>query len=315
MAMKRNLLGRTGIEVSELCFGTLPFGPLQKNLPVEEAAALLQAAFARGINFVDTAQTYKTYEPIRLALRGAKERPVIATKSPAKTYEAMQKAVDEALAALELDYIDIFYLHAARAGVEVFTEREPALRCLLDNKKAGKIKAVGISTHSVKVTAAAAGRDEIDVVFPIINIDGMGILEGTKEEMEAAIAGCEKQGKGVVLMKVLAGGTAADRYAEAVNYARALKGYHSIAIGIISFDELAYNVDFFTGKAVKDLPVITGKKFAVFGYLCKGCFTCINACPNHAIARQGEVAVIDEKACLTCGYCVGACPQFAIRMI
>ncbi|NLW56897.1 MAG: 4Fe-4S binding protein [Firmicutes bacterium] len=313
--MKRNLLGKTGIEVSELCFGSLPFGPLQKNLPVEEAAALLKAAFDKGINFIDTAQTYKTYEHIKLALQGVKERPVISTKSPAKTYEDMQKAVDEALAAMELDYIDIFFIHAARAGVEVFTDREPALRCLLDNKKQGKIKAVGISTHSVKVTSLAADRDEIDVVFPIINIDGMGIIEGTREEMEAAIAKCGRKDKGVVLMKVLAGGTAADRYEEAVNYARSLEGYDSISIGMVSHDELVYNADFFAGKAVGELPEIKDKKITIFDYLCKGCFTCIDTCPNHAISQRGEVAVIDEKACLTCGYCVGACPQFAIRML
>ena len=150
--MKKRMLGNTGLEVTELCFGALPFGPLQKNLPLEEATAVLCAALEGGINFIDTAQIYKTYAPIREALQQTKKRPVIASKSPASTYEGMQEAIEEALNELNLDEIGIFHLHAARVGEDVFTERQGALECLYDNKARGRIKAVGISTHSVKVT-------------------------------------------------------------------------------------------------------------------------------------------------------------------
>lgn len=59
--MKKIVLGRSGIEVTELCFGTLPLGPLQKNESVEEAADIIAYALKSGINFIDTAQIYKTY--------------------------------------------------------------------------------------------------------------------------------------------------------------------------------------------------------------------------------------------------------------
>ncbi len=56
--MKKVILGNTGYEVTEICFGCLPFGPLQKNLPVEEAAEVLSYGLDLGINFIDTAQMY-----------------------------------------------------------------------------------------------------------------------------------------------------------------------------------------------------------------------------------------------------------------
>ncbi len=53
--MKKHSLGKTGIKVTELCFGALPIGPLQLNISVEKGAKLIRAALERGINFIDTA--------------------------------------------------------------------------------------------------------------------------------------------------------------------------------------------------------------------------------------------------------------------
>lgn len=317
--MKKNILGQTGLEVTELCFGALPMGPLQKDMPVEESARVVEAALKGGINFIDTAQGYKTYEPIRRALKKVDERPIIATKSPVKTYEEMQKAVDEALQALELDCIDIFHLHGARAGANVFSEREGALRCLVDNKKKGKIKAVGISTHSVSVVNIAAGVEEIDVVFPIINMQGIGILDGTKEEMEKAIAACRKSGKGIYLMKVLGGGRLVNDYGAAMKYARSLEGYDSIALGMVSTQEVDFNLQYFNAEDVDKLtlPSFKGysKKFFVFKLNCKKCGICIETCPNNAITLMDGIPFIEDENCLQCGYCAGACPDFNIRTV
>lgn len=315
--MKKRMLGKTGLEVTELCFGALPFGPLQKNLPLEEATNVLSAALAGGVNFIDTAQIYKTYAPIREALKQMKERPVIASKSPATTYEDMQKAIDEALNELNLEEIDIFHLHAARAGEDVFTQRQGALECLYDNKERGRIKAVGISTHSVKVTALAATMDGIDVVFPIINRTGRGILDGGREEMEKAIAQCVAVGKGVYLMKVLAGGILVNDFGPAVEYARSIPGCASIAVGMVSKAEVEYNLAYFQGRKPATHPSLAAmnKQFLVVESLCAGCLECVEACPNQAIIEQAGKGFIQQEACLTCGYCVGACPQFAIRLV
>ena len=136
---------------------------------MEEGAKLIRAAIEKGINFVDTAEIYKTYPYIRKALEGYNNEVIIATKSKAKTYQEMEKSIKEALTSLNRTYIDIFHLHAAKVTPSVFEERAGALQCLKDYKTKGIIRAIGISTHAVEVVRRAAEIKEIDIIFPIIN--------------------------------------------------------------------------------------------------------------------------------------------------
>lgn len=316
--MNKRTLGKTGIEVTELCFGALPMGPLQKNLSEEQSAAIIELALKKGINFVDTAEMYRTYEPIAMAIKKTGIRPVIASKSNKKTYEGMEAAVNDALKALDVDYIDIFHLHAAREGANAFEVFEGALNCLVHMKEQGKIKAVGISTHNVKVANLAAEHPLIDIVFPIINMNGLGILEGTKEEMVQAIKKIHSAGKGVYLMKVLAGGGLIGKYQEAMEYAKSIGAYDSIAIGMTSIAEVEFNTAYFEGQLAGELPssAVDLKKALVFRALCKSCGRCLPACPNNAISFDEEnKALIDKSTCITCGYCTPVCPEFAIRVV
>lgn len=316
--IKKVHLGNTGLVVTQLCFGALPMGPMQLNLPEEQGAGVISAALDAGVNFIDTAQSYRTYDPIRRAIRGRRPDQVIATKSQATTYEEMEKAVHEALERLETDYIDIFHLHAARASTSVFEDRQGALGCLLDYKRKGVIRAVGISTHSVKVARAAAERPEIDVLFPLINMAGIGILEGTVAEMAEAIELNARAGKGLYAMKIFAGGNLLDQREEALRFAFGLKGIQSIAIGMVNRQEVEMNVAVFRGQPVaRELREKTGKtnKRLMIQAFCKGCGTCVEQCPNGALAVVDKRAWVDRDKCLLCGYCSPHCPEFAIRMV
>ncbi len=315
------ILGKTGIEVSELCFGALPMGPLQKNIPATEGAEIILRALNGGVNFIDTAELYQTYEPIRLALKKAPCRPVIVSKSSALDYAGMRKAMEEGLAALEIDYIDIFLLHAARVPEDenVFEKRSGAWQALLDCKKEGLIKAAGISTHSVPTVNVAANINEVDIVFPIINKNGTGILYGTVVEMEEAIKLCITRDKGVYFMKALGGGCLVKEYHEAVSFVRNISRV-PIAMGMVSLREVDYNLAYFKASPdeIAKLPelIIEEKCFQIVDFLCKDCGSCIEACPNTAISKESQEIKpkINPDLCLRCGYCVGYCPQFAIRM-
>lgn len=318
--MKNITLGNTGIQVTELCFGALPIGPNQKNVPVEDASETIAHALRRGIRFIDTAQGYRTYPHIRLALDKTGIRPVISSKSMETTYEGMAKAVDDCLEALGVGQVDIFYLHASRAGTDVFEARKDALRALLDCKARGRIRAVGISTHNVLVTRLAAQHSDIDIVFPIINFKGLGIVDGTRREMEEAIEACFASGKGVCFMKALGGGNLADRYIQALDYARELSGGRAaIAMGTVNIPETDVAVSYFNGEDVSDVFKnfkLSQKKFITLRSQCISCGSCVEACHSGAVSLGGEgIPVFDEDACLTCGYCVAACPRFAIRMV
>jgi aryl-alcohol dehydrogenase-like predicted oxidoreductase len=316
--MEKRVLGNSGIEVTELCFGALPMGPLQKDLALEDAADIVAMALEGGINFVDTAQMYRTYPPIKLAIEKTGIRPVIATKSTATSYEEMETAIKEALEGMGIDYIDIFHIHGPKVNADVFETRKGALQCLLDYKIRGIIKAVGISTHNVKVVEAAAERPDIDIVFPLINKTGRGIIGGTEKDMERAMALCVQKGKGIYLMKVLGGGTLIDDYKGCMEYARGLDSYHSIAVGMISKEELSYNLRYFNGE--KDLEAVikvkNKKTMTVMQGVCLSCGTCIEACHSDAIAfNDANKALIDQSRCVQCGYCVASCPHFAIRVV
>lgn len=318
--MKKNILGKTGIEVTELCFGTLPMGPLQKNMDLESCTEVVAYALKKGINFVDTAQMYRTYDPIREAVKLTGINPVISTKSTASSYEEMEKAIDEALKSLDRNYIDIFFMHAARVDVDVFEVRKGALKCLLDYKARGYIKAVGISTHNVKVVELALSRDDMDVIFPLINFKGIGILGGSIDEMKGAIEKAAKAGKGILIMKALGGGLLLNEYKAAMDFVKNLEGYHSIAVGMVSREEVDFNVNYFNG--IYEEEKIRGigmdkKRFMVVESLCKGCKSCQDACPNLAMEYDEEKkkAWINQERCLTCGYCTASCPEFAIRAV
>ncbi len=94
--MKKNLLGKTGLMVTEIGFGVLTVGNTQLNLSVSEGANILRYALERGINFLDTAQYYQTYPYIREALKGLPFDPVICSKCLHSSYKEMEVAVQGA---------------------------------------------------------------------------------------------------------------------------------------------------------------------------------------------------------------------------
>lgn len=311
-------LGQTGLRVSELCFGALPLGPLQKNLSIEEGGRLILKAFNDGINFIDTAEVYGTHGHIRWALERFKGPVVIATKSPATTYEQMKTAVKKCLAELGVSQIDIFHLHAARDS-QPFVNREGALNALLEYKAAGVIKAVGISTHSAVAAKMAAHNDRIDILFPLININGLGILEGGVPEMISAIQLAQANGKGIYAMKALGGGTMIDNLEEKLEFVRIKAGVPVIAVGMVREVELEMNLALFEGRAIsEELRMKAGnhqKTAKVIESLCKGCGHCVEICHSDALSLIDGKGFIDISKCLMCGYCSRECPEFAIRVI
>jgi aryl-alcohol dehydrogenase-like predicted oxidoreductase len=317
--MLKRKLGNTGLMVTELCFGALPMGPNQFGLPAEEGGELIREAILSGVSFLDTAQSYRTYDHIRNGLKGLPggKDVVVSTKSGASTYEDMRKAVEEARIALDRDVLDIFHLHAARVDRSVFKQREGAFECLMDMKARGIVKAAGISTHSVDAVRAAAEIPGLDVVFPIINVEGLGILHGTRDEMAVAIKGAADRGKGLLAMKALGGGNLLADRERAFGYVRSLPGITAVAVGMVNRDELAMNLKVFNGERVPaDLAARTLRtKRLIIQAFCRGCGTCVETCPNGAMTVVDGKARNEKSKCILCGYCAPVCPEFAIRLV
>jgi ferredoxin len=116
----------------------------------------------------------------------------------------------------------------------------------------------------------------------------------------------------------LGGGTLIDDYKGCMEYARSLDCYHSIAIGMVSKEELLYNLRYFNGeKDLEDIITVKNQKtMKVMQGVCLSCGTCIEECHSDAISyNDANKAFIDQSKCVQCGYCVASCPHFAIRVI
>lgn len=314
--MEYRELGQTGLYVSRLCFGALTIGPLQRGLSPREGAAILQRAFELGVNFVDTAELYGTYEHIRLALEGFQaERPmVIATKSYAYSREGMEVSLEAARKGLGLDVIPLFLLHEQESS-HTLRGHWPAFEVLLEAKKAGVVQAVGISTHHVEGVLASCYIPEIDVVSPLINKTGIGIQGGTRKDMLEAIQKAAQLGKGVYAMKPLGGGHLLTSWSEALDYLLAKPEMHSIAVGMKSLNEVESNVAFFNGERGLSNPEVKTRRLHIDDW-CIGCAACVDACPNGALELvDGQAAVAYREQCVFCGYCGASCPEFAIKVI
>ena len=317
--MKRTQLGHTGIQVSVAGFGVLPMGPSQLALPVDEGAAILRYALKRGINFIDTAQYYRTYPYIRRALEdGSFPDVVICSKSLCCDYAGMTEAIAEARQELGRDVIDIFLMHEVRSGQLV--ERSGAWQALKDAKAQGLVKAIGLSTHHVDVTEAAASMAELDVVFPLINYAGLGIRRGnafaSKEDMLHAINLCHQAEKGVFSMKAFGGGSLTANYQRALDYVFSQPQIDSVMIGFGKTAEVDDLLAYLDGTMAPDYnPDVSGKRVYVNQEDCEGCGACKAACPAGAIFyNDNGLAEVDQSKCLTCGYCSPVCPVRAVIM-
>lgn len=312
-----NILGGTGIKVSKLCFGSLTMGPLQKNLSLTEGTSILKRAVELGVNFIDTADLYETYPYIKEVLR---EYPdlVIASKSYAYDSKTAEETLTRALKGIGRDYIDLFLLHEQEGPLTLKGHWE-AIEYLIKCKEKGLVRGIGISTHHIAGVKAAATLPELDVIHPIINYRGVGIVDGTLEEMEEAISLAWHNGKGIYAMKSLGGGHLIPHLLSAFDYILKFPYVHSVAVGMQRIEEVEVNVDIFNGKtpvkhALESLMKYNRKLF--IQDWCTGCGRCVKRCQQGAlnIGHDGKCQV-DTKKCILCGYCGSVCKELAIKVI
>ncbi len=314
--MEYRKLGQTDLIVSQLCFGALTVGPLQARLPLRDGATVIRAALDRGVNFIDTAELYQTYDHIHQAIQGHKN-VIVASKSYAWTYEGMRDSVEKACQSLSRDYVDIFLLHEQTSRLTLKGHQE-ALSYLIDAKQKGIIRAIGVSTHTVDVVRAVAMMDEVDVIHPILNMAGIGIVDGTVEDMLVALAFAAVQGKGIYTMKALGGGHLSHSSLQAIEWILSQKLIASIAVGMQSVDEVIFNIAAFSQQAIDAnvaLRITARQRRLLVEDGCIGCGCCVLKCPMGALYLEEDQVHVDMSKCILCGYCGAHCPEFALKIV
>jgi len=193
------------------------------------------------------------------------------------------------------------------------------LDALLAAKEKGLIKAVGVSAHSVEGVRVAARHPEIEVIHPLINMVGMGIVDGTAEEMREAIRECREAGMFIYAMKALAGGNLVGRREEALRYVLDIAEMDAVALGMVTPAEAEWNLRFCSGQPIPtelaESTSRTSKRLNILEFVCTGCGSCVEHCENDALSVVDGKAKVDGERCILCGYCAPHCPQFCIRMV
>ena len=198
--MEYRILGKTGLSVSRLGFGGIPI----QRIDAEGTRSLMLRLMEEGVNYVDTARGYTVSEEyLGFALEGIRDRFIIATKSMARTKEAMAKDIDVSLKNLRTDYIDLYQIHNPGAkDLEQVMAPDGALEALQEAKAQGKIGHIGITLHSADLFRQALELDWVEtIMFPY------NIVETQGEDM---IALCAEKNIGFICMKPFAGGAIED---------------------------------------------------------------------------------------------------------
>jgi aryl-alcohol dehydrogenase-like predicted oxidoreductase len=284
---------------------------------VAEGAGVIRKALEAGVNFIDTAELYETYDYIRQAIRGFERDVVITSKCYAYTYQDMRTSVEKALKELARDYIDIFMLHEQESILTIRGHWE-AIEYLLEAKKKGTVRAIGISTHHVEGVLGAASVPEIDVIHPLINMSGIGIRGGSVEDMLKAIRVAARAGKGLYAMKALGGGNLLERTEEAFDFILSIPEIASVAVGMKTLEEVEYNTSLFSGQPIPEKLKSALRRQPRRLHLddwCQGCGKCILKCRSGALSLSEGRAVVDRQLCTLCGYCAPACPNFCIKVV
>jgi aryl-alcohol dehydrogenase-like predicted oxidoreductase len=154
--MEYRQLGRTGVQVSKLCLGTMMFGAWG-NSDHDDSIRVIHRALDAGINFVDTADIYsagESEEIVGKALEGRRDDVVLATKFFMPMGEAPNRggvsrrwiiqAVEDSLRRLRTDWIDLYQVHRPAPDTDV----DETLGALTDLVQQGKVRYIGSSSYS-----------------------------------------------------------------------------------------------------------------------------------------------------------------------
>ena len=215
--MKTKLLGRTGVSVSELCFGTMSFGG---DADEATSTAMYKAVRDAGINFFDSANEYskgKSEEILGRLIKGERDDLVITTKcfnairpdvnARGGSRRHIVQAVEASLRRLQTDRIDVLFMHR----YDPLTPIEETMRALEDLVRAGKVIYPAVSNWSAWQTQRAVDIQERNIWSRLQVIQPMYNLVKRQAEVEL-LPMAEANGIGVIPYSPAAAGLLSGKY-------------------------------------------------------------------------------------------------------
>ena len=312
------LLGKTNMKINRVGFGGIPI----QRITQEETNYVIDELVNQNVNFIDTARGYTVSEEyIGNAIEGRREKFFIATKSMSRDYESMKADIEISLRNLKTDYIDLYQLHNVKSEeYENIFDENRAYKALLEAQGEGKIKYIGITSHSLETIEKAIEDEKFSTIqFPY------NIIEDQADEV---FKKANKKGIGTIVMKPLAGG-AIDDAKLAIKYILS-KDYIDVVIpGMENIEQVRENVSVLKDTNItKDDEVkiakirnTMGKRFCRRCEYCLPCPLKINIPQNFLLegyytrynlkewAKERYASLeVKASACVECGLCETKCP-------
>lgn len=256
-------LGQTKLKFSRVCMGTGTHGGERSSNQTREGRAvfqkLLRDAYERGVRTFDLADLYGSHTDVPPALKGVpRENYQIISKIwwntgglPEPERPAADVVVARFLKELQTDYIDLLLLHCVTAP-DWPAQLRPQMDILSRLKAEGKIRALGVSCHSIAALQAAAAEPWVESVHTRINPYGMS-MDGPPEKVVPVLRQIHAAGKGVVGMKIIGEGRLRNddaRRDASVKYALTLGCVDILNVGF----EQIWQVDDFAAR-VRKVPL------------------------------------------------------------
>lgn len=315
--MEKMKLGRTGLTVCRTGFGALPI----QRVDFETAGKLLLKAYEHGIDFFDTARAYSdSEEKMGEALASVRKNIVIATKTHAPDKKTLFEHLETSLKNLKTDYLDIYQLH----NPEKLPDPEDPnglYSGLLEAKRKGMIRFIGISNHRLNVALEAVRSGLYDTVqFPLSSL--------SSEQDLKLIEVCREQNIGVIAMKALSGGlitNAASAFAFLRRYENVIPIW-----GIQRESELDEFLELEEHPPVLDKSmweIVEKDRRELAGAFCRGCGYCMPCPAGIPINTAARMSLLLTRApyqgfltdhwrdamesitgCIECGKCKSKCP-------
>jgi len=242
-------LGRTGIKLSRLGFGTgSNNGYIQTAQGKGAFVDLIHYAYDHGITYIDTAQAYATFDLIADAIKGLpREKLFIQSKVDGRPADVLA-VIDQHRKTFQTDYIDSLLIHCMTRGL--WTDEWKRVMDAFDQAKEKKwIRAKGVSCHTLPALRAAVATDWTDVHLVRVNPQGSytdseaAVWNATRTDIAPVmeqIKAMHAKGRGVIGMKICGNGTftdPADRE-KSIRHAMACREIDAVVIGFKNRQEI-----------------------------------------------------------------------------
>lgn len=317
--MKYIKLGKTDLTISEIGFGCIPVIRLSS----EEAVNVLQHAYEKGINFFDTANSYRDSEQkVGQALRRHRDKIVLATKTMKRDAAGTAEHLENSLRMLQTEYIDLYQFHQVSAQKEWDAIIAPngAMEYVLKAKEQGKIRHIGITSHNREMALQLINTGLFaTIMFPFSFIE-----DSAAEEMLRLTV---QKGMAFLSMKPFGGGVI-DNAPLAFKFLR----QYPEAIPIPGFDSIEYLDEVLSiyeqpnTVSAEDKILMAQTKEDLGPSFCRRCEYC-QPCPSGvSITRSMIYPVVVKRMspavsvefskvpmesivkCTRCGVCMQRCP-------